>query len=266
MPASDLGSEVERMTRLLLSLPELELRVSWLKDHFGRWPAQTVAGRLDELCAQSERSEPGARQALLAVACYFTAEGDSALVRELRTIAEDAHLLSLGRMLCWGRVRGTSAPPIGPSPREEVPDYGTGRELTVGERRSLARRPSRGHIEKMLADPHPLVLRELLQNPYLVEADVLRLAARRPAHVAALEALARAPQWLCKGRVRMAIVQNPGTPAHIAGPLLVICNRVELLQVVGNTTVPASLRATAQELLARRPPIRDGDAADRVLQ
>jgi hypothetical protein len=256
------------MTRLLLSLPELELRVSWLKDHFERWPAQTVAGRLDELCAQSERSEPSARQALLAVACYFTAEGDSALVRELRTIAEETRLLSLARMLCWGRVRSASTPPVAQGTRrsQEIPDYGTGRELTVGERRTLARRPSRGHIEKMLADPHPLVLRALLQNPYLVEADVLRLAARRPAHVAALHALARAPQWLCKGRIRMAIVQNPGTPAHIAGPLLVICNRAELFQVVGNTTVPAGLRATAQELLARRPPFTGADAADRVLQ
>src|SRR5690606_2009875 len=133
------------MTRLLLSLRELDLRVNWLRDHLARWPAQTSAARLDLLCAQSECSHPSARQVMLAVACYFIAWGESELVRQLRNIAEERHLLSLGRLLSWqspGRSQ-SSAPAV-----HEVPDYGAGRELTVGERRSLARRPCRGKLER----------------------------------------------------------------------------------------------------------------------
>jgi len=46
---SGLESEAQRVERVLLSLPELELRVNWLLDQFERWPTSTIAARLDEL-------------------------------------------------------------------------------------------------------------------------------------------------------------------------------------------------------------------------
>lgn len=263
MQASGLGSDVQRMTRLLLSLSELDLRVNWLRDHFARWPVPTSAARLDLLCAQSECSDPSARQVMLAVACYFVASGETELVQELRHIAEERHLLSLGRLLGWhSPARPQSSPPAA----YEVPDYGVGRELTVGERRTLARRPCRGKLERLLSDPHPLVLREVLQNPYLVESDVVRLAARRPAQPVAMEALAQSTHWLCRHRVRLAIVQNPGAPARLAVPLLSVCNRAELTQVVSNPNVPGLVRSVSRELLARRPPLARADRADQLLQ
>lgn len=274
MGQSGLESEGSRLERVLLALPELELRVNWLNDQFERWSIDTIAARLDELCARSEASEPAAREAMLAVVCSIVAQAESELVRELRAFADNAHLLSLARLLLTDRhdrhergERSTRNPSFPPQATADVPDYGTGRELTVGERRTLARRPSRGHIERLVADPHPLVIRELLLNSKLTEDDVLRLAARRPANVAALDALTRSTAWLCRPRVRFAMVQNPGTPLWIAGPLLVLCNRKELSEVVSNTTVPLVLRSTAQELLALRPPLRQGETdPDSVLQ
>ena len=61
-----------------------------------------------------------------------------------------------------------------------IPDYGRGRPLTLGERKSLARRPDRAMLDRLLHDPHPDVIRRLLRNPRLTEDDVVRLAARRP--------------------------------------------------------------------------------------
>lgn len=248
------------MKRLLLSLPELDLRVHWLRERLEQWPREVAAARLNQLCTESERSDATARQALLAVVCYFVALGECTLVVELRQLADSEHLLSLGRML---RLDGKRAMP---AEKKDVPDYGTGRELTVGERRVLARHPSRENIERLLSDPHPLVLRELLKNPYLTEEDVLRLASRRPAHMVAITALAQCPNWLCRRRIRFALVQNPGVPARITGPLLVICNRAELSEVVLNTTVRKGLRLTARELLATRPPLEPLDPADTLLQ
>lgn len=270
---SGLESEGSRLERVLLALPELELRVNWLNDQFQRWTIGITAARLDELCSRSEASEPAAREAMLAVVCCIVAQPESDLVRELRAYADGAHLLSLGRLLLTDRQRPerSERSPRSLAPQSaavsDVPDYGAGRELTVGERRTLARRPSRGHIDRLLADPHPLVIRELLLNSKLTENDVLRLAARRPANTAALEALTRSPPWLRRPRVRFAMVQNPGTPLYIAGPLLVLCNRKELSEVVSNTMVPLALRSTAQELHALRPPLRHGNAdPDDLLQ
>ncbi|HEY6727522.1 MAG TPA: hypothetical protein VI197_25980 [Polyangiaceae bacterium] len=264
-------SEGSRLERVLLALPELELRVNWLNDQFAGSSIGAIAERLDELCARSEASEPGAREAMLAVVCCVVAQAESPLVRELRAYADTACLLSLARLLLTDRhdrgERSTRHASLAPQVVADVPDYGAGRELTVGERRTLARRPSRGNIERLLADPHPLVIRELLLNTKLTEDDVLRLAARRPAHVIALEALTRSTAWLCRPRVRFAMVQNPGTPLWIAGPLLVLCNRKELSEVVSNTSVSLALRSTAQELLALRPPLRQGGTdPDRALQ
>ena len=76
-----------------------------------------------------------------------------------------------------------------------MPDYGTGRTLTLGERKALARRPTRKAMEKLFADPHPVVIRTLLANPKVIEADVIRLAARRPNQPEVLAEIARSPRW-----------------------------------------------------------------------
>jgi hypothetical protein len=253
--------EVRRLKRLLLSLPELGLRVNWLRDRLGTWPVETSAFRLDGLCEESERSDPKAREALLAVALFLANSGSTPLVCGLRAQCAEHKLLSLARMLDWRR----SGPPV-ESPALEIPDYGMGRELTVGERRSLARRPRRSTIEKLLMDPHPLVIRQLLENPGLVEDDVLRLATQRPARGDALQELVASTHWLCRRRVRLALVLNPSTPPHISMPLVVVCNRNDLLEVATTTTVPTLLRVVARELLGKRPPLRRRDAADGVLQ
>jgi hypothetical protein len=127
--------------------------------------------------------------------------------------------------------------------------------LTLGERRALARRPSRAAFDKLLADPHPMVVQNLLQNPRLTEDDVVRMAARRPAYPDVIGAVARHPQWSQRVRVRMAIVQNPGSPAEIAVPMVRLLIRPELLQVVAAPDVPAVVRAAASEVLERRPPV-----------
>lgn len=147
-----------------------------------------------------------------------------------------------------------------------VPDYGAGRELTLGERRSLARRPNRRSFDKLLSDPHPFVIRLLLQNPKLTEDDVVRLAARRPARLEVLREISQSLRWLSRSRVRLTVVLNPGTPPEIAIPLLPVCKRTELREVVKATESSLVLRATALELLERRPPVKGVDRADAILQ
>lgn len=248
--------ERSQVKRVLLGLPELKLRLAWLDDQLRRWPLDGVAQLLDGLCEESERTEPAAREAVAAVALLFVSLGECELVERLREEAAGRHLLSLDRLL-------RRAPP-GPAelrPPEDlpVPDYGTGRELTVGERRSLARRPHRRAFEKLLADPHPLVIRQLLVNPLLTENDVVRMAARRPARLVVLRELSQAPHWLARTRVRMSVLLNPGSPAEMAIPLLQLCNRPELLEVLASADTGLVLRATARELFERRPPLREPD-------
>jgi hypothetical protein len=138
----------------------------------------------------------------------------------------------------------------------------SGRVLTLGERRALARRPSRAAFDKLLRDPHPMVVENLLANPRLTEDDVVRMVARRPAYPSVLAEVARHPVWSQRARVRMALVQNPGTPVELAVPLVRLLIRPELNQLIAAPDLPAVVRAAAAELLERRPPVperRDGD-------
>src|SRR4051812_39736685 len=163
---SELVMGVERLKRVLLSLPELGLRTGWLRDFLANSSEFESATVLNALCEDNERAEPDAREAILVVALLLASLGECHLLEQLRAQAEARHLLSLARL-----VRRAPQPSLVDRPGHEppVPDYGAGRELTVGERKSLARSPNRRAFDKLLKDPHPLVIQQLLGNPRLTE-------------------------------------------------------------------------------------------------
>lgn len=248
---------------MLLSLPDASLRVDWLRDLLERWPSAEGARLLNALVEQSEVADPDAREILLTIAMMFAGLGDAPLVERMRGEAAVTCLFSLERLLRRGPQPSAHAPPPEELP---VPDYGAGRELTLGERRTLARRPNRRAFDKLLADPHPMVIRQLLGNPRMTESDAVRIATRRPARVEALRELAQSHRWLRRPRLRMSILLNPGSPPEIAIPLLGLCTRTELREVIASVDTSAVLRATAHELRHRRPPMKHVPVGSTTLQ
>lgn len=233
------------MATLLRSLPEASLRAVFLRDYIGAGDSADVARVLDTLCAAGARGESLAREPVLALVMVLCALADDPSLDCLGQRAAELGLVNLGRLL-------RRAPELAPSdvvPR--VPDYGSGRDLSLGERKALARRPNRAAFDKLLADPHPLVIRQLLENPRLTEDDVVRVAARRPANLQALRVIA-GTSWLCRPRVRMALIHNPGTPSAIAVPLLAACTRTELAEVRAGGELCPAVRQTADELFGLR--------------
>jgi len=242
--------DAERFVRCLLGLPDLQLRVDWLNAHVQAEPPYLLAPLLDVVIGQSEIGEPRAREALLTIALWAAGTASTSDLERLRQIALEQRLLSLQRVI--RRVPTSTLPPESSEPR--IPDYGTGRELTLGERRNLARRSGRQRFDVLLKDPHPMVIRELLSNPKTTEDDVVRVAAARPARPTSILAIA-STRWLARRRVRLSVLQNPGSPLSVALPLVGLCTRGELLELARATDVPPLLRITAVELAERRPPL-----------
>ena len=232
------------------------LRVAYLASEIAARPIDVAAAALDDLCGAAEQAEPNAREVLVALVDLLTSERGARLAEQLRTHAAQHSLLALARLL--RRPTGSSSRPPATENAEtaRVPDYGTGRTLTLGERKALARRPTRKTMEKLFVDPHPAVIRTLLANPKVIEDDVVRLAARRPNDPAVLTEVAASPRWSHRVKVRMAIVQNPDTPALLAIPLLALLVRTELKLVADAAGLSPAIRAAAHDLLARRPPVR----------
>jgi len=238
--------EAERLVTVLRAFPDAGLRSAFLRDYLGAGNDVRSARAFDALCAAAARAESAAREPMLALVLLLAALGDDPVLDRLGHLAAEHGLRSLGRLL-------RRAPELGrPSDaRRLVADYGSGRELSLGERKFLARRPTRARIDRLLRDPHPDVIAQLLGNPLLTENDVIRFTARRPAHAEALRVLSRT-DWLYRPRIRMALLYNPGTPSSIAIPLLGACTRPELVEIRTSPDCSASLRSIAEELLTMR--------------
>jgi hypothetical protein len=251
-PAMEARVVAETILRVTLSLRHASLRVSYVSGMLASTPIASLARALDLLCARAEQAEEPAREVLLSIVDALSAPEAHDVAQLLREEAAGESLWSLERL-----VRQPLSPPT-PLPdgtkEERVPDYGAGRTLTLGERKSLARRPDRGVLEKLLLDPHPDVIARLLKNPRLTEDDVVRLAARRPGRPEILSAIARDPKWLHRARIRLTLVLNPDTPGAMAAPVVGLLVRQELRLVAGATHVPAHVRALCIEHLERRPP------------
>lgn len=259
--ARGFADSLEKVTR---SLADPVLRVDYLRDAMQTADLPELALALDALCARAEQAEENAREVLLSVVDALNAPTSTELVQHLREEAAAGSLLSLERLVRspFARAAGSEQKPDHPVREERLPDYGRGRPLTLGERKSLARRPDRSMMDRLFTDPHPDVIRGLLRNPKVTEDDVVRLAARRPGRAEILAEVARSPKWVHRARIRLTLLLNPSTPLEIAAPITGLLVRQELKLVAEATHVADAVRALCLEHLERRPPTEreDGEA------
>lgn len=247
------ASTAEAFVRTTRALSEALLRVAWVRRFLLDGEPAEVAAALELVCARAEQAEPHAREALLSLVDALQDPACAAMVQLLREEAAAVPYLALERVV--RSPMATHPSRNVPAPDEDrVPDYGKGRPLTLGERKSLARRPDRDTLERLLRDPHPDVIRQLLANPRLTEENVLSVAARRPCRPDVLTEIARHPRWAHRPRIRVALVLNPDTPLDVVSPITGLLLRHELSLVVTSTTVAPAVRALCLEHLERRPP------------
>jgi hypothetical protein len=138
----------------------------------------------------------------------------------------------------------------------ERPLRPTGRPLTLGERKSLARTHDREQLLLLLRDPHPAVVAILLDNPHITEDDIVRIASARPAVPASLATLAAHPRWSVRHAVKRALVLNPSTPLADAIRIATTLRSGELRQLAADPSLPEPLRVHAAEVCTaalRRP-------------
>ena len=242
-----------RFRRVLPSLRESSARAAYLQSEIEARAELDVAIALDGICGRAEQADPVARDVLAALVTLLQDPALAPRFAVLRRLSEQHALLPLGRLL--RRPPPRHGPEDDDASPQRIATARDGRPLTLGERRALARRPSRAALDKVLLDPHPMVIRNVLGNPRLTEDDVLRLLARRPAIPGAIAEVARHPSWSQRVRLRMAILQNPGTPPEISLPLVRLLVRPELHRLLRAPDVPKIVRAAAKEMLERRPPV-----------
>lgn len=126
------------------------------------------------------------------------------------------------------------------------------RDVSVGERRSLARGNNRNLLDRLLQDPNPLVLDRLLDNPLLVVGDALTVASRRPTTPDLLQIVALKPRWLKEHEVREALVQNPFAATGLALKLLPTLHVQTLRRIRNAGDLHPAIHETASLLVRLR--------------
>lgn len=249
----------DRWLRLVPALRDPELRIRFVRTELEQAGLAEAADALELIAQGVEQADDLPRQVLAAALPTLTDPSWQTRLDALRGEAARMQYLALARLL---RQRTIAEP--GPAEAGDGPLATSkgGRTLTLGERKAHARRPNRFMLDRLLRDPEPSVVRNLLQNPRITEDDVVRMVARRPNYPAVLEEVARHPKWSGSLRTRLAMVLNPHTPTYVSVPLVPMLLRHELAMVTAATTTPAVVRAAAVELLERRPPIRRHETSD----
>lgn len=156
--------------------------------------------------------------------------------RRAARLAAERNLVGVAELL---GAKADDTPDVG---ELRVPDFGFGRPLTLGERKTLARRRDRNLLVRVLQDPSPDVIAILLENPSLTELDVVRLAARRPIDPETLRIIFRSTRWAVRYPVRRALVQNPYCPLDLALRMVLLLNASDARLLASSPALRAPLR------------------------
>ena len=143
----------------------------------------------------------------------------------------------------------------GPTTNPTVAEASTDNQYassSVGERCTQARGRDRFKIDRLLHDKDYRVIRVLLNNPILVERDVVKIAAMRPTRPDVLREISVHRKWASRYPVRKALSSNPHTPITVARRLLPTLMRQDLAGVAEAGSVPEEIREQAASLLSKR--------------
>lgn len=263
LPDLDAEALARRIVRVVSSLHTQALRMAWLRDTLSTVPSSLAAAALARLCDGSDRGDASCREVLVSVAGLLQDPCAVALLDALRQGVPRDVVTPLARLVHGGSAVGGPRAKTSPPPEESrLPDYGKGRPVTLGERKSLARQPTRRLIGKLLTDPHPAVIRMLLGNPITTEDDIVRLAAKRPLAPELMTEIARHPRWNVRPRVRMALLLNPGCPSHLGVPLVGLLGIADLRALADGFDLNVAIHDAAIERL--RKPVVVGNAELRI--
>jgi hypothetical protein len=238
---SDTGDAMDDATllaRRMAALPEAAMRQYALRRYIEETAPTEAVAVLEQIHRRGDHGGPPYDIALLALTALLN--GDHVPYERIAQLYEAAKAQSRTALLDLFFSPQATAPP-------ELPQVD--RALTLGHRKTLARRGDRSAIHRLLHQPEGDVLPHLLQNPRLVERDVVAVAARRPTDPQIQRLLAGTPRWIARYRVKKALVLNPHTPSDISLRLLPFLQRADLRQLRGMASLTPALRSAAERLL-----------------
>jgi hypothetical protein len=241
-PLEDAFRLADRLARRLASV-EGPARPRLALDVLLALPPEVGAGLLEALMDRRKAGDGKADEALAAVGVALSELGEVEAASDLYQAARDLGREDVARLLM------RPAPAKAFDPREERSVDHEMRKVALGTRKQMARLADPVIRARLLADPDPGVIANLLRHPRLTEPEVVRIAARRPARPEVLTEVFKNPRWRVRGRVRVALANNPYTPTEIALKLVPLLTLPEVRELAQSRTLHPEVLRSARERL-----------------
>jgi hypothetical protein len=125
-------------------------------------------------------------------------------------------------------------------------------QLPLGQKVTLARRGPSRVAGALLAEGHAQVLGVVLDNPYLTEAQVLKVLSREKLSPEVVRAVAQHSKWSHVYNIRVALVRHPGSTLSSVLAYLPELTVSDLRELAAPGIVPENLRKYLQTEIQRR--------------
>lgn len=237
----------ERLVADLLATSEKKVRTVVLSERLSGLSAQTIVMVMDEICRNAEQKIPRYQEALFSLIDIPTMTGILGYPR-----MSEIYLSS--KEMGYQRVTSLLSNPPPRKKRYSEYDFVEGQVLdhvTPGEKRSLAKGISKDTLDRLVYDPDPHVIRNLLNNPRITERDVLKIASKRPTSAEALKEVFYSKKWAERYSVKRALVKNPFTPTGLALGLVNFLLRQDLKEISRDKTLHPDIQKAAGELIKK---------------
>lgn len=126
-------------------------------------------------------------------------------------------------------------------------------ELRLGDRLALARLATSGVLRVLLQDLEPKVPRACLENPRLLEQELVAALGKAMVPRSLIAAVADSERWAHSYAVRLALVLQPRTPLSLSLGRLSALRRQDLERVAATRDVPPLVQRAALRVAAERP-------------
>ena len=247
-----------RLFARLVAVRDRPMRSLLLSEQFRRFDATFCFAVLADLVDRAAQRDPAAQEALLDLTTarpLLEAVG-YLQARRIYELASARGREDVARMLLSSEARAARVL----DPRDKSRDNTKLPDESLGWRKTLARGSDRLKLDRLLFDRHPTVVRLLLDNPRILERDVVRIAAMRPTNPDNLTEIFHHRRWVTRYRVKSALANNPYTPIDIALACIPHMMLPELRYIAASGKLHLMVREAARDLVAQRAKSGDGFA------
>ena len=241
--------QARRLLKRLRSVPEPSMRKEVLTRWFDDRDPDWVLAFFVFVLEGAQRRKPLHLVGLEVIGDWlFQARRDASnyeRLSELYRLAKENDHDAVGNLLLQVQAK------LGPLQKQQIPWDMELARLSLGERKFLARKHNRDVLERLLLDPEPAVVRNLLRNPKLTQQDVLRLVTRRPVRDEVLTEV-YVSKWGVRYAIRVGLVSNPYTPTELSLKLVDFLLYKDLQKIASDLNLHQLVRSRARQNLQTR--------------